>query len=217
MSQAGKQRSKSSIVNEPVMFVLEPWSLVVTETEVILAPRPVPWNGIGLFCGLFILFCGLLAMPVVVWGEPDQRWVFVALIVLVAVVTCSFTTAIVYYSYRAAQYAGPQLFIDRAEQIVHVPRHGLSVPIAQVDHLQVRNDMPDEDGKFMSETCISELVLMLHEDNQVNQYSIIECYQSDYYDPLARELASLNIVPVKRIKGVPGSTLVYEKWLTPLP
>ncbi|QDU75460.1 hypothetical protein Pan97_24920 [Bremerella volcania] len=199
------------------MFVVHPWNLVVTEAEVVLVPRPVPWGGIGVFCALFILFCGLMAVPVLVWGEPDQRWSVVALFSLFAASICLLATTVIYFSYRAAENEGPPLLVDRVEQMVRVSKHNLSLPIDQVDHLQVRNDMPDDDGKFRAETNISELILVVRDETEPKRYPLMVSFSCDYYDTLAREIAQLNLLPVKRVKGVPGSTLVYEKWLTPTP
>ncbi|WDI42122.1 hypothetical protein [Bremerella sp. P1] len=216
MSLTAKQRSRYAIVKEPVPFVVHPWNLTVTEKEVILTPMAVPWRGIGVFCGLFIIFCGVMAVPVVLWGEPDQRWWVVLFFSLFAIFICTLITTVIYYSYRSAQSDGPPLLIDRVERIVHVPKFNLSVPFDEVDHLQVRNDMPDEE-EFSLENNVSELVLVLRDESQRNWYPLLICYSCDYYDKLAKELAALNLMPIKRVKGVPGSKLVYEKWLTPEP
>lgn len=216
MSLTAKQRSRTSIVNEPVTFVVRPWHLVVTEKEVVLAPMAVPWKGIVLFCGLFMVFCGLLALPVVVSSAADQRWPIALAFCVFAGVICTGTTILLSCSYRSAHNEGPPLLIDRVERIVHVPKFNLSVPIDEVDHLQVRNDMPDEE-EFSLENNVSELVLVLRDESQRNWYPLLICYSCDYYDKLAKELAALNLMPIKRVKGVPGSKLVYEKWLTPEP
>jgi len=217
MSLAATERAKSSIVNEPVRFVVDPWILVETETEVILAPQPMPWHEVGMFCGLFVLFCGLLALPVVVGEEPDRQWEVVIGTALLAVVTCTFTVIFVYSSYRANQKEGPQLFIDRVGGMVHLPKHNLSVPFDRVEHFEVRSSMPDEEGKFPTETIHSELVLLVRVDGQLIRYPILDSPVPQGYNRLAREIAKLNILPVKRVQATPDCTLIDEKWLTPPP
>ncbi|MFN3151416.1 hypothetical protein [Bremerella sp.] len=215
MAAGAKTYPKNSIVNEPVVFVVHPWKLVVTEKELVVTPMPVPWLGMMVVCVLFTLFCGLITLPAFIWGEPDDQWWLVVLISLVVFFTCTLMSSLVYFSSRFTQAEGPPLMVDRVEQMVHVPKHNLSVPIHQVDHLEVRNDMPDDEGKFRSETSLSELTLLVRGEDEPTRYSLMVCTACDYYDTLAREIARVNVLPVKRIKGVPGSTLVYEKWLTP--
>lgn len=217
MSVGAKTYPKYSIVNEPVVFYVHPWKLVVTEKEVVLTPMPVPWLGMIVVCVLFVLFCGVITLPAFIWGEPDDRWWFVLLISLVVFFTCTLISLVVYFSYRVSQKEGPPLIVDRVERMVHVPKHNLSVPIDQIEHLEVRSDMPDDDGNFRSEESLSELILLVHGEGEPKRYPLMMCTACDYYDTIAREIAQVNVLPVKRIKGVPGSTLVYEKWLTPRP
>lgn len=215
MSVGAKAYPKNSIVNEPVVFVVHPWKLVVTEKELVVTPMPVPWLGMIVVCVLFTLFCGVITLPAFIWGEPDDHWWFVLLISLVVFFTCTMISSLLYFSSRFAQAEGPPLIVDRVEQMVHVPKHNLSVPIDQIEHLEVRNDMPDDDGNFRFEESLSELILLVRGEGEPKRYPLMTCTACDYYDTIAREIAHVNVLPVKRIKGVPGSTLVYEKWLTP--
>lgn len=217
MSVGASNRAKSCLVNEPVVFVVHPWNLVVTENQVALVPRAVPWTGLVVVCVLFFLFCGLLSLPVLIWGDPGPRLEVLLMFGLFATFNCILITTVVFYSHRVTQEEGPPLLIDREQNMVHVAKHDLCVPMDQVEYLEVRNDMPDDEGNFRHETNTSELVLVVRDGEERKRYLLMACSSWDYYDPIAREIAKLDILPVKRVKGVPGSTLVYEKWLTPAP
>lgn len=218
MSLAAKDRAGESTVKEPVVCVVHPWDVVVNEAEVILVPKPIPWVGIPIVCGLFIAFCALMYWPVWVWGEPESRWSMGLLFVLFAAFMCTVFAALIYFIYHSAQKEGPPLRIDRVGKTITVPRHQLCVPLDQIERLEVRNDMPDDQGQYRYEDSNSELILVVREEGGPKCYPLLLNSSScDYYDKFAHEIAKLNILPVKRVKGVRGSKLVYEKWLTPPP
>ncbi|PQO33304.1 hypothetical protein C5Y96_10660 [Blastopirellula marina] len=217
MTSEFKTYPKLSIVNEPVVYVIDPWKLVATEKKVVLEPLPVPWRGIPIICCLFIAFCGLLYVPVWVWGEPESRGGIAILFAAFAAFNCILISTLVYHSYRWAQKNGPPILIDLIDNTFSVAQHQLCVPLDQVAYLEVRNDMPDDQGNYRFEDGTSELILVVRGEEGPKRYPLIDCSTSEHYDALAREIAQLKIVPVKRVKGVRGSKLVYEKWLTPQP
>ena len=191
MTLAAKANSKASIVNEPVVFVVHPWDLVVTDAEVRLVPRPVPWLGMVVVSGLFTAFCGLMSLPILVWSDPaDVQWV-IPVFGLFAFVMSILFSSIIYWSYRFAQQQGPPFVIDRIAGVIHVPLHQLSVPLDQVDYLEVRNDMPDEQGNYRSEDhCSCELILVVRGEETPKRYLLVDGTAQDYYDPVAREIAA---------------------------
>ncbi len=188
--------------------------LDITPEKVVLMPRKLSkWTIVGLsmlVTPLFAVF-GVLAF---LYGRSP--WVDAGIVAIVWGVTCCLGTVIGWVTYRGS-LEGPWMVIDRMNQVFHLPRTGESIPFDKIDHLQDIGTYPFHQSVWSSDTCGSEFLFVLKEEGTRRRVPFLRGTHETTNDfrHLANALAGLNLVPVKRIRGVSYSSKINQRWLTP--
>ncbi|WP_147274344.1 hypothetical protein [Bremerella cremea] len=187
--------------------------LDIKPEKVVLMPRKMSKFtivGLSLLVTPFFAVFGTLAFLL-----GRSPWVDAGLVAAVWLVTCSLGTVIGWYTYRGS-LEGPWLVIDRVNQVFHFPRRGETIPFSKIDHLLDIGTYPFHQSIWSSDTCGSELLLVLKENDTLQRVPFLRSSNETTNDfrHLANALADLKLVPVKRIRGFSYSPQIQQRWLT---
>lgn len=214
MSHDDPEKRDLFVFGEGVYSSVQTWKLVVTPEKLELVPAETPRGqiiGVNVFLLLFTCLFLFLSIRFVDTIHPAA---IVFGILLIAATIGGSITGVTLMSIRDAQRHGPWLIVDRVEGIVHLPGHDLSVPISQVDHLQAVTSRIFGQKITNRTALLSELNIVLREGDTTRRYPMLRNAYAKGFDALAKEIAALNILPVKCVHGLDRSTWIGEKWLT---
>jgi len=205
------------------------WRLEESPEQLAIVPKEFPWMGILLYNVMFSGLTGGGLYLALRYGDVHPV-ISTSLVGGITLLTLGFINRIGTWSVQNAQRLGPWLIVDRVNHIVHLPRHDLSVPFSEVDHLQATTThfygakiYTWKEGGNETEPR-AELNLVLRDGNPPARYAIL-CTAFNYdMEKLARKLSRLTGLPAKRVRSglfqqdkfsLPYKIRIFETWMTP--
>ncbi|RCS51933.1 hypothetical protein DTL42_09695 [Bremerella cremea] len=214
-SAAGKDPRELFIMGDQWYTNIRTWELTISPNTLTVTPAGTAWGCIIAFNGLtlFLLACSLYLINTYADADRKAIGIFSAISILLATGAC--VTALTLRKFWIEQSLGPWLIVDRKLRTVSLPRHGIVVPIEQVDHLQAVSGTEYELSRWSETEYKSELNIVLVDGQERKRHHLLAYLGQHEFDGLAAEIAQLNVLPVKRIRSNWDPRRISEKWLTP--
>lgn len=190
------------------------WKLVVTPDELAIVPDKTPWVTIIVLNSFFLSFFGSVLFIVLRYGDNSPA-VVISLIGGTALMTCGLYTGLALWMSHYDRHRGPWLIVDIHQGTVQIPRHGLSVSISDVDHLQAITSGRHDAIPGRRNGVASEFNIFIRDGDITRRYHMLSCSHPCGFDALATKIADLKLLPVKVVHRQLYAKQAREKWLTP--
>ncbi|PQO46408.1 hypothetical protein [Blastopirellula marina] len=192
------------------------WKLVTTPDSVQIEPKEIAWGFLMGVNSVILLLNVSAALMFFLYGKPHEKVPGSIVFLLTGVMIATLLPYFGWRKLRHQQRMGPWLLIDQNARTVTLPRHGITVPLEAVDHIQAISGSlyggaywPDEEGEE------SELNLIVREGEKRLRYPLMSAGGGATFTPLARTIAELDLMPVKRVQSNWEPLQIYETWMTP--
>ncbi|GAA4420506.1 hypothetical protein [Bremerella cremea] len=211
--------------DDPELFVLpHPFGCIAGKWELDVSPERItfvpvahegqgclPW--IGLFIGSLFAALGYIHF----FEGADYAWLKIFLLALIIVVSglSAAGTILIHQSKQAAEKWADAIVIDRNAQAVRLVQHGLTIPLSDIDHLQVITT-PYMKGVASNEERIpTQLNLVATIDGERRRICLIADGIQGELESIAQRIANEQIMPVKQIRRDSLTLWLTTKDLTP--
>lgn len=192
------------------------WKLLTTPDSVQIVPEEISWWGAVWLNLIFMSLAGSGALVVAVYGDPEAKLPGAIVFLLVGAVTGAFGTYMGWRDLQRQQRLGPWLLIDRDTRTVTIPRQGITAALEAVDHIQAITGSSYGKRCWLSEDGgVSELNIIVREGGQRTRYPIISTSGDAVFTQMARTIANLDLMPVKRVQSNWEPLQIYETWMPP--
>ncbi|MCC9609319.1 hypothetical protein LOC68_05815 [Blastopirellula sp. JC732] len=189
--------------------------LEITPDDVKITPAKTAWGCLVSFNLLCLLVWFGFFYPVYLYAEEDRRVFGLFAVTLTMLATAAGVTALTLWQFWREQARGDWLIIDRWNGVVSLPRQGITVPIEAVDHLQAITGTRYQESGWSESEHKSELNIVIRAGGELRRFNLITYLGDSEFEAMAKSIATLELLPVKRVKSIWEPKQIFETWLTP--